>query len=86
MKIMEMTFKMIKTALQRKENPSFHHPLRDALWTASLPASSFIPSLLLQEGSPLTVTAEGAEGQGGFLFRVDGFAIAQCQQYTCSSM
>lgn len=31
MKIMEMTFKMIKTALQRKENPGFHHLLRDAL-------------------------------------------------------
>ena len=86
MKIMEMTFKMIKTTLQRKENPSFHHLLRDALWTTSLPAFFFILSLLLQEGSPLTVTTEGAKGQGGFLFCVDGFAIAQCQQYTRSSV
>lgn len=31
MKIMEMTFQMIKTTLQRKESPAFHHLLRDAL-------------------------------------------------------
>lgn len=64
MKIMEMTFKMIKTALQRKENPGSHHLLRDALWTASLPDAFLLPSVLLPENSLLTVTALGAGGQG----------------------
>lgn len=76
MKIMEMTFKMIKTTLQRKENLGFPHLLRDVLWTASPPASFSISSVLLWEDSLLTVTTEGAGGQGSFLFHEDCFAVA----------